>query len=182
MDRNFFGPPLPNSPALRPGGSREPSSSRVTRRPLAVQRFSSIRSGGRSASFLSNPRTTKVAVPTSLSTTTRCQYFPSVQPPPQPLFSGAGPVAVPSMQSPGPAPIPVGNPPPAAPDCAGTGPLPALCISVQGVSPDYLGSVFAVFDVDGSVKIRSRVISVTTWSSQGSNPAVARFQMVDALA
>jgi hypothetical protein len=58
-------------------------------------------------------------------------------------------------------------------------PLPALCVAVVGAGPDFLGSTFAVFDADGSVKIRTRVISTATWQGSGSPAGVAYWSYAD---
>jgi hypothetical protein len=59
--------------------------------------------------------------------------------------------------------------------------LPALVLSVGGVAPDYLNSQFLVFAPNGQIYLRSGAVSAATWASGGSNPALSRWQLVDAL-
>jgi hypothetical protein len=66
--------------------------------------------------------------------------------------------------------------------------LPAIVLSVAGSAPDYAGTQFLVFRPDGEVVVRSSgfqsgqpLPNTTTWTTNGSNPQVAHWQLVDAL-
>lgn len=65
-------------------------------------------------------------------------------------------------------------------------PLPATVVSVAGVTPDWVGTRLIVHLPDGTTAVRyagfatgQTLPSVATWTSNGSNPAIARWAMVD---
>ena len=57
----------------------------------------------------------------------------------------------------------------------GCAPLPAIVISGAGVGPDYLGMIFVVFAADGSVRVKTGVVNLASWATNGRDPAVARW-------
>jgi hypothetical protein len=82
--------------------------------------------------------------------------------------------AVPAVATTGPAPTP---------DITGqSAPLPALVIAVGGTAPDYLGMLLAVHGPDGNTYLRTAVLNIATWTTNGSNPRQARWDYQDALA
>jgi hypothetical protein len=126
-----------------------------------------------------------VAAPTTLSVGTRIVWTPPATPtPPTQLFSGAGPVAVPSPQAPGPAPIPAGFAvaPPVYPGLVGSGPFPGLVHTVNGSAPDFVGSTALVHDAHGQPFLVQLGVSLATWQSNGTPPSQAHFQLVDLIA
>ena len=123
-----------------------------------------------------------MAAPTTLSVGTRIVWTPPATPTPPPqLFSGAGPVAVPSPQAPGPAPIPAGFAvaQPQYPGLVGSGPFPGLVHTVAGSAPDFAGSQALIHDQTGKPFLVTMGLNATTWASQGSNPQQQRWQYVD---
>jgi hypothetical protein len=64
----------------------------------------------------------------------------------------------------------------------GAGGLPAIVLRAgTGPSPDFSGTVLLVFDQNGNVFTPTGVLTVTTWTGQGSPATVARWALVDAL-
>jgi hypothetical protein len=120
-----------------------------------------------------------MAVPSVPSVGSRATYFPAAPPvPPNPnIVQPGGPTLLPGAFGTPPQPAPVVDMPILSP--AG---LPAIVIRAgTGASPDFAGTLLLVFDQNGNVYTRSGVISVTTWTGQGSPPTVARWALVDAL-
>jgi hypothetical protein len=122
-----------------------------------------------------------VALPLTMSPGSRIIWTAPFQPPIQQLFSGAGPVSVPSPQVPGPAPIPTGNAgqAPPYPGMVGTGPFVGLCQSVGGAAPDFIGSTAIVFDGAGAPFRVQLGVNTTTWASNGSPPTQAHWSFID---
>jgi hypothetical protein len=126
-----------------------------------------------------------LAVPSVLSVGTRCSYFPYTVPAP----TIANPVSPPqgggaAALNNGPTITPSTVPPDIGP---GGQALPAIALTVSGSSPDYIGSQFAVHTLSGAIVVRSAgfmngqpLLSVASWTSAGSNPAQARWTMIDA--
>jgi hypothetical protein len=82
--------------------------------------------------------------------------------------------------------VPSGIPP----DISGPGgqPLPAIVVAVGGSTPDWQGTIFHVLLPDGTTVVRQTgfqsgqpLLNTATWTTQGSNPAQARWALVDAL-
>jgi hypothetical protein len=62
-------------------------------------------------------------------------------------------------------------------------------LSVAGVAPDYSGLTLLVHLPNGTIVTRSAgftsnqpMLNVSTWTTNGSNPLQARWQLMDALA
>jgi hypothetical protein len=121
-----------------------------------------------------------MAVPSSPSVASRGLYFPFAVPAPNfPTANapGGGSFTQPNPSSVFPPDIPGASP--------GVG-LPMIVLSVGGSSPDFQGSVFLVHAPDGSIVKRSALfasgqplLSVATWTTNGSNPLQARWSLVD---
>lgn len=47
--------------------------------------------------------------------------------------------------------------------------LPAIVISPAGTAPDYLGTTFVVFSADGSLRVKTGIVNITTWTTAGSD-------------
>jgi hypothetical protein len=130
-----------------------------------------------------------MAVPGSPSIGSRALYYPYAVPAP----------VLPSVASPGGATYPQApaggaytQPVPSSvvsPDIGNPGtPLPAIVVSVGGVTPDYSGLLLHVLLPNGSTAVRyagffsnQPMLSVATWTTNGSNPLQARWALVDAL-
>lgn len=111
-----------------------------------------------------------MALPTSLSLGTRVVVFGGVASAPTYFVGGGGEKNYQSPTVPG-SGIPA------------TG-WPGMCVQVQGVAPDFLGSTFAVFGTDGQIHLVSglgsqALTNATTWAANGSNPTASRWQYVD---
>lgn len=125
-----------------------------------------------------------MAVPTQPSVATRAVYYPYIVPTPT--------VTIPTAPSQGGGAAALNNPTVTYSGVAGdvgTGgvPLPATVLSVGGTTPDWVGTKLIVHLPDGTTTIRysgfqpgQAMPSVATWASGGSNPAIARWAMVDA--
>lgn len=115
-----------------------------------------------------------MAVPSSPSVGSRAVYFPALG---TPGSSSVNPLSPNNVTfSPG---VPSGDMPGSA-----TG-LPAIVLQVgPGGSPDFAGTQLLVFDQTGTPHIRSigmfGLVSTTTWTGAGSNPATAHWNLVDA--
>lgn len=52
----------------------------------------------------------------------------------------------------------------------GCAPMPPLVNYIAGSAPDYLQMVFTVLALDGSARIKTAVVNISTWQSAGSIP------------
>jgi hypothetical protein len=131
-----------------------------------------------------------MAVPGSPSVGSRALYFPYAVPPPVLLSAGAqGTTNYPTSVGSGGY---TQNVPSSvfAPDIGNPGtPLPATVLSVGGSAPDYPGMVLLVHLPNGTIVTRSAgftsnqpMLNVSTWTTNGSPPLQARWQLTDALA
>ena len=118
-----------------------------------------------------------MAVPSVPSVGSRATYLPAVPAPaPNPA---AGLVGI--SLNPGAFGTPNALAPVDLPGSTTVG-VPAIVLFPgSGPAPDFRGTTLLVFDQNGNTYVRTGVISVTTWAGQGSNPTVARFQLIDAL-
>jgi hypothetical protein len=129
-----------------------------------------------------------MAVPANPSVGSRALYYPAAVPAPVPLSAGQPgttnyPTAIGGFTQFQPSSI-------VPPDIGAAGvPLPAIVVSIGGVTPDFSGTVFAVHLPNGQVVPRSAgfasgqpLLSVATWTTAGSNPLQARWALMDALA
>jgi hypothetical protein len=72
-------------------------------------------------------------------------------------------------------------------DCGPAGvALPAVVLTPAGSAPDFLGTVLLVHTLTGAIVLRSSgftsnqpMLSVTSWTTAGSNPLQARWALAD---
>jgi hypothetical protein len=116
-----------------------------------------------------------MAVPANPAVSSRALYFPYAVPAPVlTTYPPAGQIYTPSNMPPD-----IGTP---------GQPLPAIVLSVAGVTPDYSGMQLLVHSPDGSIVRRfagfrdgQPMLAQATWVSNGSSALQARWVLVDAL-
>jgi hypothetical protein len=69
--------------------------------------------------------------------------------------------------------------PPPVDIIAQVGPYPATVVQVGGSAPDYLPMLLSVHGPDGNTYLRTAVLNIATWTTNGSKPGVARWDYVD---
>jgi hypothetical protein len=130
-----------------------------------------------------------LAVPANPSIASRALYFPYAAPASVPLSTGQlGSANYPQAVAAGgftqqvAASVVAPDIPSANPGVA----LPATVLSVNGAAPDYSGMVLLVHCPDGTVVRRfsgfisgQPLLNASTWTSNGSPAAQARWQLVD---